>query len=350
MTIRLLILGAGAIAHRHAETFGAIPGVALAAVADTAGGQAAGFAALHGIDHAFASLEEAIAWGGFDAAINSTPDAAHRHTTLALLAAGKPVFCEKPLALSHADALEMTEAAERAGLVNMVNLSYRNAHAVQMARRMVQAGDIGEVRHVEASYLQSWLTGRHWGDWRVDERWLWRLSSAHGSRGVVGDIGIHILDFATFGTGLGVVALHARLKTFDKAKGDVIGDYRLDANDSAVMSVELSNGALGAIHMSRFATGRLNDLSLVIHGTAGALKIWANQHESRLTGCLGGNIDQASWEPIACPATPRNEQRFVLALLSGDNGEPDFRHAAGLQKLLDLSFVSDARGQMLAVD
>ena len=54
---------------------------------------------------------------------------------------------------------------------------------------MVQAGEIGEVRHVRASYLQSWLTGRHWGDWRTEERWLWRPSPAHGSKGVLGDIG-----------------------------------------------------------------------------------------------------------------------------------------------------------------
>ena len=71
---------------------------------------------------------------------------------------------------------------KRAGVINMVNLTYRNAHAIQMARRMIAAGEIGEMRHVEASYLQSWLTGRHWGDWRTDERWLWRLSSAHGSK------------------------------------------------------------------------------------------------------------------------------------------------------------------------
>ncbi len=133
--------------------------------------------------------------GAFDAAVNSTPDGAHKATSLQLIAAGKPVFCEKPLAVNHADALEMTEAAESAGLVNMVNLTYRNAHAIQMARRMVEEGRIGTIRHFEASYLQSWLTSPHWGDWRTDERWLWRLSSAHGSKGVLGDIGIHILDF-----------------------------------------------------------------------------------------------------------------------------------------------------------
>lgn len=344
---RLLILGTGAIAHRHAERFSALPGIELVAAVDTNLERARGFAELHAIPNAYGDLDEALAADGFEAAVNSTPDAAHKPTTMKLVAAGKAVFCEKPLALNYEDALEMTEAAERAGLINMVNLTYRNAHALQRARRMIAAGEIGTVRHVEASYLQSWLTGRHWGDWRTDERWLWRLSSAHGSKGVLGDIGIHILDFLTFGTGLDVSALHARMRTFDKAEGGAVGAYRLDVNDSVAMTVELSNGALGVVHMTRFATGNLNDLNLAIYGDRGALRIWANERDSRLEGCLGADIDTAAWRPVDCPPTPRNEERFALALLSGVNGEADFRHAAQIQKLLDLCFVSDARGQML---
>ena len=57
------------------------------------------------------------------------------------------------------------------------------------------------MRHVEASYRQSWLVGKHWGDWRTEPMWLWRLSEKHGSKGVLGDVGIHILDFATFAIG-----------------------------------------------------------------------------------------------------------------------------------------------------
>ena len=244
----------------------------------------------------------------------------------------------------------MTEAAEAAGLVNMVNLTYRHASAIQTARRMVAAGEIGEVRHVQASYLQSWLTGRHWGDWRSDERWLWRLSSQHGSKGVLGDIGVHILDFVTYGTALDITALSARMKTFDKAEGGVIDVYTLDVNDSVAMAVEFENGALGVVHMSRFATGKANDLDVTIHGDRGALKIWANTTDSTLETCLGPDIDTQTWTPWELPPSPRNEERFLIALLSGVNGEPDFRHATRVQKLLDLAFVSDAEGRMLAVD
>jgi predicted dehydrogenase len=349
-TQRLLILGTGAIARHHAERFALLPGCEVVAAVDVNPERARDFAANHSIPHAFGSLDDAIAWGEFDAAVNSTPDAVHKPTTMELIAARKPVFCEKPLALTHADALEMTEAAEAAGLVNMVNLTYRHASAIQTARRMIESGEIGEVRHVQASYLQSWLTGRHWGDWRSDERWLWRLSSRHGSKGVLGDIGVHILDFVTYGTGLDIAALSARMKVFDKAEGNAIDVYTLDVNDSVAMTVEFTNGALGVVHMSRFATGRANDLDLLIHGDRGALKIWANTTDSTLETCLGSDIDTQTWTPYDLPPTPRNEERFVIALLSGVNGEPDFRHATKVQKLLDLAFVADAEGRMLPVD
>ncbi|MEC5322734.1 Gfo/Idh/MocA family protein [Aurantimonas sp. A3-2-R12] len=346
---RIMILGTGGISHRHAEHFLSIPGCRIVAACDTNGERARAFADMHGIPKSFNSLGDALQWGEFDAVVNSTPDNVHKPTTMEILAAGKAVFCEKPLAVNADDAFEMAEAAERAGLINMVNLTYRNAHGIQMARRMIEAGEIGTVRHVEASYLQSWLTGQHWGDWRIDERWLWRLSTVHGSKGVLGDIGIHILDFATYGTGLDIVALQARLKTFDKAEGGAIGAYKLDANDSCAMTVEFSNGALGVVHMSRYATGRANDLDLTIHGDKGALKIWANQTDSMLRVCLGSDIETQTWKPLECPPTPRNADRFVIALLSGVNGEPDFRHAAEVQKLLDLCFVSDAERRMLPV-
>ena len=219
-----------------------------------------------------------------------------------LIAAGKPVFCEKPLALNATDAMEMTEAAEAAGLINMVNLTYRNAAAIQTARRMVEAGEIGEVRHVQASYLQSWLTGRHWGDWRTEERWLWRLSSQHGSKGVLGDIGVHILDFVTYGTGLDITGLSARMKTFDKAEGGVIDVYTLDVNDSVAMTVEFANGALGVVHMSRFATGKSNDLDLLIHGDKGALKIWADSNGSIARDLPRPRHRHPDLDPLRAPA------------------------------------------------
>ena len=134
---RLLMLGTGSIAAKHAAAFGALADCEVVAAVDSVPGRAAAYAAAHGIGRSFDGLAAALDWGAFDAAVNATPDPVHYPTTMALLAAGKHVFCEKPLAVDHRDAARMTEAAEAAGLINMVNLTYRNARALQAARGMI---------------------------------------------------------------------------------------------------------------------------------------------------------------------------------------------------------------------
>jgi predicted dehydrogenase len=347
--MRLLILGTGGMANSHAEHFAKIKGVELVAAVDVMDERVKAFAAAHAIKKTFTSLDEALAWGKFDAVANVTPDSIHHATTLKIAASGKHIFCEKPLAENYAKALEMTEAVEKAGLINMVNLTYRNVAPLQKARAMVRAGEIGLVRHVEASYLQSWLVSKAWGDWRTESKWLWRLSTAHGSNGVLGDIGIHILDFASYGAGLEIEHIFARLKTFDKASGGKIGDYTLDANDSFMMSVDFSNGALGVIHATRWATGHHNDLKLRIYGDKGGLEISHTPEGSSLKACIGENIEDGVWEVVDAGTVPTNYQRFAEAVKSGKNGEPDFRHAAKLQEALDLAFVSERERREVAL-
>ena len=346
---RLLLLGTGGIAGTHVEEFAAVPGCAIVACVDVVPGKARAFAARHAIPRHFESLAQAISWGGFDAAINATPDGAHKDTTLAILAAGKHVFCEKPLAPSHPEALVMTEAAEAAGVVNMVNLSYRNSPALQQARTMVDAGDIGALRHVEAAYRQSWLVGKAWGDWRTMDQWLWRLSTRHGSTGVLGDVGIHILDFASFGAADEIASLHAELVVYPKADGERIGDYALDANDSVAMTARFRKGALATIVASRYATGHINDLSLTLHGTEGALRVETDGTASRLAACLGRDVDAAKWREVATPPVRRNARRFADALATGVNGDPSFRRAADIQRLIDAAFESASSGSRIEI-
>jgi predicted dehydrogenase len=332
---RLLILGTGGMANNHAEAFAKIPGVTLAAGVDTRPEPLAAFAAKHGIAQTFTSLDDALAWGEFDAATNVTPDAAHHATTLPLLAAGKHVLCEKPLATNAADAAEMAASAAMAGVVNMVNLTYRNVPALQQAARMVRDGALGPIRHFEASYLQSWLTQPAWGDWKTESQWLWRLSTAHGSKGVLGDVGIHILDFATFIAGEQATEVSARLATFDKAPGNQIGEYSLDANDSATMQLRLSGGALGVVHATRFASGHLNDLRLRIYGDRGGLEVRFENATSALSACLGDDMPTATWRPVDCPPVPTVYDRFIAAIRGDGVAEPDFARGAALQVLLD---------------
>jgi predicted dehydrogenase len=344
--LRLLIVGTGGMARHHAQHFAAIPGVELVAGIDTNPERLAAFQQAHGIPRGFASVQDALAWGGFDAVTNVTPDAVHHSTTLPFLAAGKHVLCEKPLATNHPDAQAMAAAAALAGVVNMVNLTYRNVPAINEAARLVAAGAIGEVRHFEASYLQSWLTQPAWGEWSESPTWLWRLSKGHGSMGVLGDIGVHILDFATFAAGLAPSRVSCRLATFPKAPGDRIGDYLLDANDSAVMHLRLENGAIGVIHASRFASGHLNDLQLRLYGTKGGLEVRGSNELSVLRGSLGEDMLTATWRELPAPPVATNYQRFVAAIRAGTPVQPDFARGAALQKVLDLAVASDEAGAL----
>ena len=344
LPVRMLILGTGSMAQSHADAFAAMPDVRLVAAVDPNPESLRAFCDKYGIAQRFSSLDEAIRWGGFDAATNVTPDPVHHATTMDLLRAGKHVMCEKPLSTNWARAREMADLARAKGVVNVVNLTYRNVPALQKAAEMVAAGQLGRIRHLEASYLQSWLTQPAWGEWTTEPRWLWRLSKAHGSKGVLGDVGIHILDYATFVAGEPVTGLSCRLKTFAKAPGNRIGEYDLDANDSFAMHVELSGGAIGTLSASRMSTGHFNDLRLRLYGDKGGLEVMFEKRQSMLRACMGQNVLTEHWSEIDCPPVSTNYERFIGALRGWPCAAPDFDRGAQLQEWLDLAEQSDAEG------
>lgn len=347
--MRLAIIGAGSMAGEHAKHFGRLPGVEVVAVCDRDGDRARAFAERHGIAAAYGDLDAMLARDDILAVSNATPDGVHKATSLAAIAAGKHILCEKPLATNAADAREMAAAAREAGVINMINLSYRDAPAIQHARELVASGALGRVMHVDASYRQSWLVSHAWGRWDQDSQWLWRLSEGHGSKGVLGDVGVHILDFASFPVG-DITAVNCRLKCFDKAPGNRIGDYVLDANDTALMQVDFAGGALGTVQATRWATGHHNALTLGVHGERGALRVDLDAARDKLQVCLGEDVHPARWTTLEAPPTPSIYRRFVDSIASGRNDQPDFARGAALQAVLDACFLSHAedRSQALA--
>ncbi len=346
--IRIGIVGTGGMAHAHAGDILRNRQVKLVAVTDVDRNRAGEFAKKFGGPSVYSSQTELLARADVDAVINVTPDAFHAPLSIEALKAGKHVLCEKPLATNAADAWKMAKAASTAGVVNMVNFSYRNSAAIQRAAIMVRRGDLGRPVHFEASYLQSWLSTQVWGDWTTNPGWLWRLSTAHGSMGVLGDIGVHILDFASFPLGP-YASVNCRLKTFDKGPGRKMGDYTLDANDSAVIHAEMVGGALGVVHTSRWATGQKNTLLLRIYGEEGALVIDLDKGYGRLDVCLGRNRHKAEWKTVECARTPTNFQRFIRWIQSGKPDQPDFAQGAAIQDVIDACVKSDKTGKTVNV-
>lgn len=342
------ILGTGGMAMAHAKAFNAISACKLVAACDIDAKRASTFAKTHEIPEVYTDAEDMFAKAKLDAVAIVTPDPYHHPLTMKALAAGLHVLCEKPLALNASDANEMRDAARKAGVVNMVNFSYRNSSAIQKATEIVAQGELGNIRHVHAYYHQSWLVHDYWGDWRKSPTWLWRLSKSHGSAGVINDIGIHILDFASMPLG-SLNSVHCRLKCFEKQEGPKIGEYELDANDSAVITAEFSNGALGTIHTTRWAYPHKNSLRLDLYGDKASIEIDLNASYTKLkiNRILGRTAME--WETLDCGETPTNYQRFIRAIETGQPEQPDFARGAEIQAVLDACHLSAESDQTVFI-
>jgi predicted dehydrogenase len=159
---------------------------------------------------------------------------------------------------------------------------------------------------------------------------------------VLGDVGIHILDFASFVAGQPVADLSCRLKTYAKAPGDRIGDYVLDANDGFAMHIGLAGGGIGTVSASRMTTGHFNDLRLRLYGDKGGLEVLFEKRVSALRACLGQNVLSEVWQTVKAPRVTTNYRRFIDEVRGGPRLAPDFARGAELQEWLDLAETSDA--------
>jgi len=333
--IKLAILGTGWWAGVHADEYAKDPRTSVVAVCGTSQNKAQAFATERGIPRAYGDFETLLADGGIDAVAVVTPDKTHCKYSIRALEAGLHVLCEKPLAYTLEEAKRMATAATKSGRVNMVNFSYRKSAALARAVKMVKKGELGHIYHAEARYLQNWLLAKDQGDWRTERKWLWRLSTAHGSKGALGDIGVHILDFATLPLGP-VKSIHCRMKTFDKAPGNRIGEYALDANDSALMDMEFESGTLCNIAVTRLANGRPNKVTLAIYGEKASINIDLDESWDVLeVAKLSAEGKQLPWERIECPPEPSIYQSFINGIENGTKPQPDFARGLEIQKLLD---------------
>lgn len=204
----------------------------------------------------------------------STPGDSHYDIAIAAAEAGKHILCEKPLANTLDQARKMQEAVERAGVVGMVNFNYRRVPAVQLAKQLIDSGQIGEIRHWRAVYLQDWI---------IDPEFplVWRLQKDLAGSGALGDIGAHIIDLARFLVGE-IEEVNGLLKTFIKERPIPAETTGLSASastergevtvdDAALVLARFANGAIGTFEATRFATGRRNRNSFEINGSRGSI-------------------------------------------------------------------------------
>ncbi len=285
-----------------------------------------------------------------------TPGESHAEIAVAALEAGKHVLCEKPLANTVAEAEAMAAAAEEArarGQLTMVGFNYRRTPALAHAKRMVDEGRLGELRHVRVSYLQDWL---------VDPAFplAWRLRREAAGSGALGDLGAHAVDIAQHLAGAPLAGVSAQTETFvterplpgqppDGEKGPVTVD------DAAVFNGRLTTGALASFEVSRVAAGRKNALRVELNGTRGSLdfdlerlnELHFHDHtdaarESGFRRILVTEPDhpylEAWWPPghgLGYEHTFVHQARDLLhAVATGTDPEPSFADGLQVQRVL----------------
>ena len=196
-----------------------------------------------------------------------TPGHLHHDIALAALEAGKHVLVEKPLANSLAEAEAMVAAADTAaqrGVAAMVGFNYRRVPALALARELIAAGRIGEVRQVRAAYLQDWLAD-------AAAPMTWRLRREAAGSGALGDLGSHVVDQVQTLLGSPVTSARGHLHTFVTSREGEAGPEPVTVDDAAWATLDTASGAVASIEVSRMATGRKNGLTIEVYGTGGSL-------------------------------------------------------------------------------
>ncbi|WP_067358049.1 Gfo/Idh/MocA family protein [Microbacterium hydrocarbonoxydans] len=314
-TIRSGFLGGGFMAQVHSRAARAA-GARVAVLASSTAERAARAARELGVETAAADLDELLS-GDADIVHICTPNSTHADLAGRVLAAGKHVICEKPLATTLADARALAAAATAAGLVAAVPFVYRYHPMVREARARIAAGEIGALLTVDCGYLQDWMLLPEDDDWRA-------TSAEGGPSRAFADIGSHLCDLLEFVTGERILRLTARTRRVYEERGG-----RAVANEDAVsLLVELESGAIGTLLVSQMAAGRKNALTLELHGAHSSIRFDQERPEELW---IGGR--ESSRQLLRDPATAApGVARFSRVPVG---------HAQGYQDAFN-AFVADA--------
>lgn len=349
MAVRIGIIGTGNMGNNHAKAYKAMTGVRLAACHDIIRQRAEKCQQDHGVERVADSAEQLFEM--CDAVVIATPDPCHAALTIKALGAGRHVLCEKPLTSTLADALRVAAAAQAASAkhqIHMIDFSYRRSAAAQEAMRLARSGALGQIRHVHSSYLQSWIPSRPWDnqDWRATFL-FWKLCTSEGSGGVLNDLGCHLLDLTT-ACSEDLSAVRCDLRSYPKPlDGKMVSSYegkQLDANDTAMIELQFASGGIGIAHTTRWATGYINAIHLEVHGSEGAIRFDLDSSYEALEFCLGEARHAGKWERQVLPPAPSIFERFVKAVQTGQQDQPDLFRGAQIQAYMEAAFRSAKTG------
>jgi predicted dehydrogenase len=350
------LVGGGYMGKAHAVALSAVAAVfdtalrpRLEVIAATSPESAARYARTYGFARATADWRDLVADPKVQAVVIASPQSTHRAIAEAAFAAGKPVFCEKPLGASLADAEAMVAAAEAAGLPNMIGFNYVRTPATQFVRKLLAEGAIGQL---------TWFRGEHTEDFLADPTIPanWRTSGR--ANGCMGDLAPHPINclLALMGP---VAELSARIETVHATRPGPAGPVPVDNDDQAQMMLRFASGVMGHLFVSRVATGRKMGYAYEIHGTKGAIKFdQEDQNAVWLYRAEGPEATRGFTRILTGPAHPDFEafcqgpghgtgyqdqiiieaRDFLLAISSGKPVWPMFRDGLAVSRIVDTAF------------
>ena len=316
------VIGSGFIGTVHVEALRRI-GVRVVGLLEATPELGTRRAAELSLARAYASLSEALEDDAVQVVHVTSPNELHAPQVSQILAAGRHVVCEKPLALTSRESAGLVELAAGSGLVNAVNFNIRFYPLNQHVAGFVRQGGVGDVRLVTGRYFQDWLL--------FDTDWNWRLETAQGGAlRAVGDIGSHWLDLVTRLADLRVEAVMADLTTFIPVRHRPAGPVltfsteratetvpvEIHTEDVATILLRFEGGARGSVAISQLSPGRKNSLAYQIDGSASAVA-WESEQPEQL---WIGHRDRPNELLVRNPAL-MNEAGRAAARLPGGHVE-----------------------------
>ncbi len=313
------VIGTGFIGTVHVEALRRI-GVQVRGVLGSTPERGGARAEALGVARAYPSLEALLADPGVEVVHVTSPNDLHLPQARAILAAGRHVVCEKPLAMDATESRELVDLAAASGLVNAVNFNIRYYPLNQHAHEVVTGGEIGDVRLVTGRYFQDWLL--------LESDWNWRLQPERGGAlRAVGDIGSHWLDLMTFVTGHRVTAVMAELSTFIGARREPTGPVEtystevaaetvtreIATEDTATILLRFEGGARGSVSISQISAGRKNSLQYEIDGSTSSVA-WDSEQPDQI---WFGHRDRPNEILLKNPALMGQAGRAAAALPGG---------------------------------
>jgi len=227
------------------------------------------FSAAWGYESIETDWRKIVARDDIDVIDVCVPNFMHHDVVIAAAEAGKTIVCEKPLAMSTAEAEEMVAAVEKAGVPNMVSFNYRRVPAIALFKQIVDEGRVGRPFHYRATYNQDYTIGANVPQGGMA---LWRLDSKVAGSGVTGDLLAHSIDSAEWINGP-IRRVTAYAETFIKQRkhADTGKVEKVDIDDACMFLAVFENGSIGTFESTRYARGRKNYSSMELNGENGAI-------------------------------------------------------------------------------